>query len=57
MTTTPLPTDTYYRGYRLSKVWVTDHWVWRVYWGPNWVDTFLADTKAKADIDSWLDAK
>lgn len=52
-----LPTDTYYRGYRLSQVWVTDHWVWKVYFGPDWVDSYLNPEDAKADIDDWQEAR
>jgi hypothetical protein len=51
--TNTLPIDRYYRGYRLSKTWVTDHWVFKVYYGSAWVDSFLHEVDAKAQIDEW----
>lgn len=49
-----LPEDTYYRGYRISQVWVNDHWVWKVYFGTDWIDSYLDKTDAHKDINVWV---
>ena len=53
-TPTPLQTDTYYRGYRLSTTWVGEV---RIYKDAD----FLSDAKDRAQaekiIDNWLNAR
>lgn len=59
MTSSPaLPTDTYYRGYRLS-VFGDGHPAndTHIYWGPDHIDTAPSKAGAMAMIDLWLDAK
>ncbi len=47
-----LPT---YKGYTILAVWVTDHWVYKVYLGDAWMDSFLSIDDVKPAIDSWED--
>jgi len=43
-----------YRGYQIHTVWVKDHWVHKVSWRGEWVDTFLTLDEVKAQIDTWV---
>ncbi len=49
----PLPTDSYYRGYRLSYCGPEVH----VHQGPEFIETVTTGDEAKSHIDGWLDAK
>lgn len=52
--TSPLPTDAYYRGYRLSWCRGQVH----IYSGPELIDTMSTqDGDPKKIIDSWLNAR
>lgn len=56
--TYPLPTDSYYRGYRFSHFLPgTEEEVLHIYSGPELIDTVLSSTEAKALVDSWHDAR
>lgn len=64
--TTSLPTDTYYRGYRLSRVREgTPSETVHIYHGIDHIDTVVWDLislvptmeRAKETIDNWLDAQ
>lgn len=48
-----LPTDTYYRGYRLSELPDGDV---LIYWMADHIDTCTSKDHAKALVDDWLDA-
>lgn len=50
--TNRLPTDTYYRGYRLS---MTSEGGTHVWYGCDLVDTFDSTAIAHAQIDKWID--
>lgn len=52
-TTRGIPLDTGYRGYNIRTVWVTDHWVFQVFFREEWVDTFLNLEDLKTTIDEW----
>lgn len=56
-----------YRGYTIIAAWVEEatskgelilpgHWVFRIFQGGDWVDTFLTPDLAKEQIDLWHDA-
>ena len=57
-TSTNLPTDTYYRGYRLSTVREGEADMEVLVWfGPEHIDTFFSYARAKSTIDGWLNAR
>jgi hypothetical protein len=54
-----IPTDTYYRGYRLSQHRVEGEvTMTHIYWGSEHIDSTLGGFHAaKALVDDWLNAK